>query len=214
MRRMPFPLVPAPRTLVALLAAVASLLASTASADVEYSYSEPFEVQQGCPVGAVLEVAVVFEEAIPPDTPLPLIGDSNPGIVSWRFSACGETCASGAPCGAPGSGVQTSSFRFATDSSGDVAFWEVNVSHSPQTTDVTFSTTRRLDGGNLIQGDLFTIVSTGVAGGSTSVGAWSSDEIGGAAVPASRFAARVILAALLMAAGGVTLMGRNRQLEP
>ena len=179
-----------------------SLTAPLAQADVLYEYAQPFEASVNCPTSPVLEISVVFDEPIPPNTPLP--STNNPGRLSWSFSACGETCTSDTqPCGVGGM-QEPQSFWFGTDGSGVPDEWLVSKSYFAVPTErVNFTSTLRVGDG--IEGDLYQDERTATEGASLNVGSWTVTEIGGA-VPLTGPWARVGLSLALIVLGASGLL--------
>lgn len=188
-----------------------SVFAGGASADFLYQYSEPFEFSSGCSQPTI-EISVVFEEAIPPNTPVPPSFSQNPGIVSASFSACGYTCpALGEPCTPPRSGGATTSLRFGTDANADVVNWYVSRSYGQAgSNQVTISTQLPTPTGGGVESDLFYDALLDIGGGSTQmVGTWTVTEIGGA-VPATDIWGRLLLiAGLVLLASCLALRVRS-----
>lgn len=187
------------RPSLALFGTIAWILlaAGVAQSDTLYQYVQPFQAEMNCPTDQVLEVSVVFANAIPPNTPLPSM--NNPGVVRWSFSACGETCTfETQPCGLGGMS-EPQAFRFATDGSGVPDEWEVSKFYSPALGEsVAFATTRRVADG--IEGDLYQDTRTGTEGASTLLGTWTVTEIAGS-VPVASAWGRVVLVMVLLAVG-------------
>lgn len=190
-----------------LVGLAASLSASSAAAQTTvYSYSKPFDLAIGtCATDPVLDVEVEFAAPIPPNTPLPSVGNDTAGVTAYSFSACGETCSSDSlPCGLGGFGT---TFRFGTDGSGDVESWEVNIGYQvPPGESLSMSTTRRpLEG---IEGDLFQSPDGEAA--SLVPAAWSISA-GETPVPSMGGGGRFWIGAVLLAFGTLTLaMARRR----
>ena len=166
---------PTPRRLLALAGwitvagwtLVAGWPAQPASADVEYSYSNLFQFTSGCPTDSSIEVSLVLEDEIPPNTPLPSPGapEQQP-LVDYSFSACGVTCSNDTTT------CRNVSYRFGTTAGGSVDEWEVGADYTnPGGEDITIATTLRvLDG---VEGDLFWNFDTGDQAGSAQVASWT-----------------------------------------